>query len=264
MKKSDLIKSIKEEIADILESASAEDVKAQQDYNAELEKTAQLTKDAGLNESPDTTDIDKQIQNDPNFLKKVQQATNAAEKGDSTELALLMFGGLNESNLFESLNPEVSRDVNRYIARTARRYDYSEQDAVYAIMAALKQREFDGLDEAAVNEAEKIDSMSNADIASLQSILNKYDMGKIQNVIKILSSRINEEEDMDDVMDKNAIKGAKKGDSVSKIANKLQQTTKEMKSVVKKWKDAEGSEKEKLTNRLKELTKIKKELEGLL
>tara|TARA_R110000796_G_scaffold13793_3_gene44401 strand:- start:262 stop:918 length:657 start_codon:yes stop_codon:yes gene_type:complete len=218
MKKSDLIKSIKEEIADILESASAEDVKAQQDYNAELEKTAQLTKDAGLN----------------------------------------------ESNLFESLNPEVSRDVNRYIARTARRYDYSEQDAVYAIMAALKQREFDGLDEATVNEAEKIDSMSNADIASLQSILNKYDMGKIQNVIKILSSRINEEEDMDDVMDKNAIKGAKKGDSVSKIANKLQQTTKEMKSVVKKWKDAEGSEKEKLTNRLKELTKIKKELEGLL
>ena len=213
MKKSDLIKSIKEEIADILESASAEDVKAQQDYNAELEKTAQLTKDAGLT---------------------------------------------------ESFNPEVSRDVNRYIARTARRYDYSEQDAVYAIMAALKQREFDGLDEAAVNEAEKINSMSNADIASLQSILNKYDMGKIQNVIKILSSRINEEEDMDDVMDKNAIKGAKKGDSVSKIANKLQQTTKEMKSVVKKWKDAEDSEKEKLTNRLKELTKIKKELEGLL
>ena len=213
MKKSDLIKSIKEEIADILESASAEDVKAQQDYNAELEKTAQLTKDAGLT---------------------------------------------------ESFNPEVSRDVNRYIARTARRYDYSEQDAVYAIMAALKQREFDGLDEAAVNEAEKINSMSNADIASLQSILNKYDMGKIQNVIKILSSRINEEEDMDDVMDKNAIKGAKKGDSVSKIANKLQQITKEMKSVVKKWKDAEDSEKEKLTNRLKELTKIKKELEGLL
>jgi hypothetical protein len=47
----------------------------------------------------------------------------------------------------ESLNPEVSRDVNRYIARTAKRYDYSEQDAVYAIMAALKQRKFDGLNE---------------------------------------------------------------------------------------------------------------------
>jgi hypothetical protein len=56
----------------------------------------------------------------------------------------------------------------------------------------------------------------------------------------------------------------KKNDSISKVASKLQQTTKEMKSVVKKWKEAEGAEKEKLTIRLKELTKIKKELEGLL
>jgi hypothetical protein len=52
-----------------------------------------------------------------------------------------------DENLNESLNPEVSRDVNRYIARTAKRYDYSEQDAVFAVMAALKQRKFDGLDE---------------------------------------------------------------------------------------------------------------------
>jgi hypothetical protein len=37
-----------------------------------------------------------------------------------------------------------------------------------------------------------------------------------------------------------------------------------MKSVVKKWKNAEGAEKERLTNRLRDLTKIKKELEGLL
>ena len=69
----------------------------------------------------------------------------------------------------------------------------------------------------------------------------------------------------DDEMDKKAMsKAAKKGDSVSKIASKLQQTTKEMKQVVKKWKNSEGEEKEKLTNRLRELTKIKKELEGLL
>ena len=38
-----------------------------------------------------------------------------------------------------------------------------------------------------------------------------------------------------------------------------------MKRVVKKWKNAEGSGKSKnLTDRLRELTKIKKELEGLL
>ena len=68
----------------------------------------------------------------------------------------------------------------------------------------------------------------------------------------------------DDEMDKQASKAAKKGDSVSRIATKLQQTTKEMKQVVKKWKDSEGEEKAKLTDRLRELTKIKKELESLL
>ena len=55
-----------------------------------------------------------------------------------------------------------------------------------------------------------------------------------------------------------------KGDSVSKIANKLGETTREMKTLVKKYKDAEETEKSKLLARLKELTKIKKELEGLL
>jgi len=58
--------------------------------------------------------------------------------------------------------------------------------------------------------------------------------------------------------------GDLKGDSVSKLGTKLQQTTAEMKRVVKKWKDAEGAEKVKLTDRLRELTKIKKEIESLL
>ena len=121
----------------------------------------------------------------------------------------------------ESLNPEVSRAVDRFITAMADRYGYSMQDAVYAIMAVLKQRNYDGL---------------------------------------------NEEEGMDDdEMDKKASKGAKKGDSVTTIANKLGETTSEMKRVVNKWKKMEdGSEKEKLKGRLKSLSKIKKELEGLL
>ena len=56
----------------------------------------------------------------------------------------------------------------------------------------------------------------------------------------------------------------KKRDSVSKIANKLGETTNEMKKLVKKYKDAKEPEKTRLLTRLKELTKIKKELEGLL
>ena len=70
-------------------------------------------------------------------------------------------------------------------------------------------------------------------------------------------------EEDDDEPTKAQLKGASK-DSISTIAVKLQQTTKEMKQVVKKWKNTDGSEKEKLMNRLKSLNKIKKELDSLL
>jgi hypothetical protein len=46
-------------------------------------------------------------------------------------------------DLNESLNPEVSKKVDSFIKAMAKRYDYSEQDAVFAIMAALKQRSMD-------------------------------------------------------------------------------------------------------------------------
>lgn len=55
-----------------------------------------------------------------------------------------------------------------------------------------------------------------------------------------------------------------KKDSVASLATKLSKTNQEMKTVVNQWKKAEGKEKEELLNRLKTLTKIKKELEGLL
>jgi len=55
-----------------------------------------------------------------------------------------------------------------------------------------------------------------------------------------------------------------KGEPLSKIGYKLADTQKEMKKVVKKYSAAEGDEKEKLKDRLRELNKIKKELESLL
>ena len=187
MKKTELTKSIKEEIFEILAEADQEDIDAQSDLNKELETT----------------------------------------KGHKDDLG---------DSLSESLNPEVFRDVNRYIARTAKRYDYSEQDAVYAIMAALEQRKSD----------------------------EKYEIPGFEGTMDALDSISIREEDDDDEMDKKASKAAKKGDSISKIANKLKETDSQMKSIVKKWKDSEEPEKSKLLTRLKELTKIKKELEGLL
>lgn len=70
---------------------------------------------------------------------------------------------------------------------------------------------------------------------------------------------LNEDEDAEP-----SDKDLKKKDSITKTANKLKDTTKEMKDLAKKFKAAKGDEKEKIKDRLKALTKIKKELEKLL
>lgn len=77
------------------------------------------------------------------------------------------------------------------------------------------------------------------------------------------SYSLNEDIDDEDEADKAASKGAKK-EPIGKISKKLGETQKEMKSVLVKFKKSEGAEKEKHLKRLKELTKIKKELEKSL
>ena len=54
--------------------------------------------------------------------------------------------------LDEALNPEVLRALDRFIKNMAKRYGYSERDAVFAIKAAMKQRDADGVNEAQLNE----------------------------------------------------------------------------------------------------------------
>ena len=148
MKRSELKSQIKNEIIDILEAVSQDDVKAQQDYNAELAKTAELEK-------------------------------SMAEGNDQDD---------------------------GYVNHT---YD--------------------------------------------DSVIDKYN-------IPVEPTAVFEEDDED----KEPTKSQLKNEPISKIGYKLADTQKEMKQVVKKWKDAEGAEKEKLKDRLRELTKIKKELESLL
>jgi predicted Rdx family selenoprotein len=92
---------------------------------------------------------------------------------------------IKENNLEESLNPEVSNAVNRFIKAMAKRYGYSEQDAVFAIMAALKQRKFDGLNEDLdVGHQDDEPGMLKSDLyriakyaAELYKMMDKYDQG---------------------------------------------------------------------------------------
>lgn len=86
-----------------------------------------------------------------------------------------------------------------------------------------------------------------------------------EEIIGILSEvEVDDNMPDEDVMDKQAMAAAKKGDSITKTASKLADVTKEMKSVVNQWKKSEGAEKDSLLARLKKLTAIKKELESLV
>ena len=60
-------------------------------------------------------------------------------------------------SLNENLNPEVSNAVNRFIKAMAKRYDYSEQDAVFAIKQALRLRGMGKEDAAELDEATRKD-----------------------------------------------------------------------------------------------------------
>ena len=54
-----------------------------------------------------------------------------------------------QRRLTEAKNPELSRMVNNLIQSMVKKFgpNYSEQDAVFAIMATLKQKGFDGVNE---------------------------------------------------------------------------------------------------------------------
>lgn len=84
----------------------------------------------------------------------------------------------------ESLNPEVSRSVDKFIRAMADRYDYTMQDAVYAIMAALKQRNYDGLGEHHNDEDFPGKDLSAWDLLDKLKAGNKELYNKVEDFMK--------------------------------------------------------------------------------
>ena len=69
------------------------------------------------------------------FLDNYEARAYAKRKLDSKTSRL--------DTLEENINPEVTKAVNRFIKGMANKYDYSEQDAVFAIMRVLRQGNFE-------------------------------------------------------------------------------------------------------------------------
>ena len=213
MKKSEFKAQIKEEIIDILEAASQEDVQAQKDFNAELAKTAELTKSMGLGEGDSQDDGYVQHKYDDSVIDKynVPVEPTAVFNEDATPKGEDFF------------------------------YDYLDIGMSYLEGFGKKH----SLDDSQLEKLGK----------KIVDQLYKGDIGKAYDAI--VKRGVMKEDDEPKAKDL-------KGEPLSKIGYKLADTQKEMKQVVKKYSAAEGDEKEKLKDRLRELNKIKKELESLL
>jgi len=59
----------------------------------------------------------------------------------------------------ENTNPEVHRLVNAFLRKVADTYDYSLQDAAYAVIRVLKSQNYDGLSNEDLNPFDGIDKV---------------------------------------------------------------------------------------------------------
>jgi len=216
MKKSDFKAQIREEIIDILEAASAEDLAAAREeaekLNKELEKTAQIQKDLSEGNDSDKFQDDGYVQHkyDDDVIDKYNIPVEPTA-------------------VFEDDSYADFQDIGQaYLENMGRPHSLNDDQLEYLGKRIVKQ-------------------------------LYKGDVSKAYDEIVMYDPRKLKEEDEEPKA------GDLKGEPLSKIGYKLAATQEEMRKVVRQWnKMDEGPEKDKLYSRLKELNKIKKELESLL
>ena len=216
MKKSDFKAQIREEIIDILEAASAEDLAAAREeaekLNKELEKTAQIQKDLSEGNDSDKFQDDGYVQHkyDDDVIDKYNIPVEPTA-------------------VFEDDSYADFQDIGQaYLENMGRPHSLTDDELEFLGKRIVKQ-------------------------------LYKGDVSKAYDEIVMYDPRKLKEEDEEPKA------GDLKGEPLSKIGYKLAATQEEMRKVVRKWnKMDEGPEKDKLYSRLKELNKIKKELESLL
>ena len=153
--KADLEDRISQLYRDMEQEAEPEGGEVADRYGNELDKleaklyrVSKQIADYDMNESTVTESKGAKLYFDDlkYYYTKTLRYLDKDEVGEYKQLAKNYFSKLQE-DVNEALNPEVSKKVDQFIKAMAKRYGYEEQDAVYAIMAALKQRDFDGVNE---------------------------------------------------------------------------------------------------------------------
>ncbi|MDA9309739.1 hypothetical protein N9Q43_00775 [bacterium] len=237
MKRSELKEFIKGEIVTSLSEASPEEVQNQKELNKELEITAKLSKDLGLEEANiGLADLEEIGYTDGD--KAVAMHFNHDVVGINNDVDFQAYRkgfiqGVNDATIGFSLNEEAGDDDDDDVVK------YKGEDHV------ITRRDGDRI--------------------YLRRKEDAVVLGKMPE-FWVKSQDINENEDDD--LDAKAIKQAKgargKHKKLDLAVKALRDITTEMKSLARDYSKADGVEKEKIKDQLKSKTPKKKELESLV
>jgi len=110
-----------------------------------------------------------------------------------------------------------------------------------------------------VSELTEVDVDKTRGTAVLSKASNPADVKKLTD--QGIDVELKEEDDFDA---EPTAKDIAANSSIAKLQSKYGEVVKQMKSVVNKYKSAEGNEKQKYVDQLKNLTKLKKEIEAMI
>lgn len=227
MKRSDLKSYIKENILSTLSEEIEDDLKSLEAYDEKLDDVIKKKEEAGIEE------------------KVAKSVDDVIDPADYTDIGKGYLAGFKRPH---SLNDDELETLGRRIVKQLYKGDVGK-----AYDAIVKR---DSMKEA---------SYSNQYVNKNRIASNKYKQANDYKASYDSIGQVSSEKQFDDDnIDKKAVKGAKKNKGLAKAAEELALLTKQMKSLARKYKEAEGEEKEKLVADLKKKTKLKKELEAVI
>ena len=134
----------------------------------------------------------------------------------------------------------------------------------------MKKSEFKSyIKEMIVSELSGVDEATYAGVGALNDIPKDPNFSKLKDKTAALTAlkagesvTLEGVDDMEDV--EPTAKDIAANSSIAKLKSKYEEVTKHMKDVVNNYKSAEGAEKDKYVAQLKNLTKLKKEIEAMI
>ena len=232
MKKSDLKKYIRENIISTLSEDIAADTKALEDYEAKLDDVIKKKQEAGIEEQVDKFNVDV-FGYKTKYYKVCPGAKAFMDK--------VMNGAYGDMSQKQNEVIRIAKLHDLLFIRELR----ALKDPNYA-MSVIPQAEY------ITEEIKDNVQFLGIPVADVDYVDNHVE------IIRDSAKKINEEEDEPSDSE------IRKNKSLAKTAEELAKIQSDMRSLARKYSKAKGEEKEELLNKLKEKTKLKKELENIL